>query len=98
MSDKLSNIRRAILDRTALRDSYRTIFETPDGKRVLRHLMRVGFVTKSTFVAGDPHHTALNEGMRRIVLSIVNYAVKDHAELEKLTEESLNENPTRPQS
>lgn len=91
MSNAISKVYEGIRDRVSLRDSYRAIFDTPDGKRVLRHLMRVGFVTKSTLVAGDPHQTAHNEGMRRLVLSIINYAVKDHADLEQMMEESLNE-------
>jgi hypothetical protein len=94
MSHTIKSLRQAILDKVAMRDSYRRVFETPDGKRVLRHLLRVGFVTRSTMVAGDPHQTAHNEGMRRLVLSILNYAIKDHAELETTLEETLNETTT----
>jgi hypothetical protein len=85
---------RQMVDRLALKASYRRVFETPDGKRVLRHLMRVGFVTKSTFVVGDPHQSAMNEGSRRMVLSIINFVVKDYAELENYIEETLNETTT----
>jgi len=63
-----------ISDHLQTRYAYRRLFETDDGKLVLRHLMKVGFVTRSTFVAGDPHRTALNEGARRLVLSIIRAA------------------------
>jgi hypothetical protein len=70
--------------------AYRRTFDTPDGKLVLHHLMQKAFITDSTFVASDPHQTALNEGSRRIVLSILKYALKnDNAvkdEIQQLTE------------
>lgn len=79
-----------------LRDSYKRVFETPDGQIVLRHLMRVGLVTSTTFVKGDPTATAMNEGMRRIVLSIMHYALKDQQEMEEqLTESIQDENTVR---
>jgi hypothetical protein len=60
-----------LLDRNSVRRSYQRIFDGPEGEFVLQHLMKVGFVNKSTFVKGDPYETALNEGARRLVLSIL---------------------------
>jgi len=59
------------VNRRSRREDYLAVFDNPQGKRVLKHLCRVGYVDKSTFVSGDPHQTSLNEGMRRIVLSIL---------------------------
>ena len=62
-----------LTDMLRLRSSYKTTFTTPDGQRVLRHLMKVGFITSCPFVAGDPHQTSLNIGCQRIVQSILKF-------------------------
>ena len=53
-----------------LQESYQLIFNTRDGKRILRHLMKVGFISETTYVIGDRDQTLLNEGTRRLVLSM----------------------------
>jgi hypothetical protein len=77
LSDRLSRLR----ERLGIVQSYRRVFDTPDGKRVLHHLMKEGFITRSTFVAGSEHETALNEGTRRMVLSILRMAYKNESTL-----------------
>jgi len=81
------DIRDKIADKIHLHASYIRIFETPDGQRVLRHLVKSGFVLSTTFVAGDPHQTLLNEGSRRMVLSIIAFLSKDHVEFVKQLEQ-----------
>lgn len=81
------DIRDKIADKIHLHASYVRTFETPDGQRVLRHLMRKGFILESTFVAGDPQQTVLNEGSRRMVLSIISFLGRDHSELVKQLEQ-----------
>lgn len=83
---QLANILRG---RLAIQRSYRQVFNTEDGKRVLSHLMKNGFITKSTFVAGDPHQTAMNEGSRRVVLSILAFMNKDEKEMQKQIETEI---------
>ena len=79
-----------IRDKIHLHGAFQRIFdnpENPDGQLVLREILRQGFVTRSTFVAGDPHQTAMNEGSRRLALSILKHSYRDHARLvEQLTE------------
>lgn len=65
--------------------------EWPDGKIVLRSICREGFVFKTTFVAGDPHQTALNEGARRLALSILGHTYRDHGELINQVEELVRQ-------
>lgn len=89
--DTITRAYAAIKRKIDVGASYKAVFETPDGQRVLQHLMRVGFVTSSTFVVNDPQQTALNEGSRRIVLSIIKKIGTDDSELIKQMEESLNE-------
>jgi len=75
-----------IADMLNLQDSYRRVFDkaSPDVERVIRHLCKVGFVTRSTFVPNDPNQTAMNEGSRRLVLSILRFV---HADQKKMVEQ-----------
>lgn len=72
---------------TELHDSYRAVFSTPDGERVLEHLCHVGFVNIPSYVTGDSHETAHREGMRRVVLSILRFLNKDPREIQQYTQE-----------
>lgn len=44
--------------------AYRAVFDTPQGRDVLLDLAKYCNVSTTSFVAGDPHQTALNEGRR----------------------------------
>lgn len=78
------------LETLRTRRLYRDVFSTPSGKAVLKDICNRAFLTKSTFVAGDSHVTALNEGSRRLALSIVRYANISSETLE-LAEQLLEE-------
>ena len=71
--------------------SYEQVFNTPDGKRVLDHMIRNGFVLKST-LGKDHDETMMNEGTRRFVLSIlrkVHKGMDDYtSELERIMQEN----------
>lgn len=64
-----------------MRGHYRDTFTSGNGLKVLRHIMKEGFAIKSTFVAGDPQQTALNEGSRRLALSIARHVFRDEADI-----------------
>jgi len=64
-----------------IHDSYRAVFDSPDGERVLEHLVKVGFVDISTHTPGDSHDTAYKEGKRSIVISILRFIERDPREL-----------------
>ena len=52
--------------------SYRRLFATPDGERVLRHLIRTyGGFTTSAFVSGSPDATAYHLGQADLVKDIL---------------------------
>ena len=53
-----------------LRLAYRRTFNTDDGQRVLDDLMKRFSFSATTFVSGDPHTSAFNEGQRAAVLLI----------------------------
>lgn len=74
-------------DKVRMHEKYVAVFSTPVGQDVLRHICKRGFVMSSTFVPGDIHTTALNEGSRRLALSILRFVAKDPKELAKFVEE-----------
>lgn len=73
--------------RARLIADFRDTFESPQGQRVLQFLAEQNFVLTPTFVAGDSHQTALHEGQRRVVLSIMKYIGTDVAKLQQMAEE-----------
>ena len=76
----------------ALISDYQETFNSPTGKRVLLHLMKVhGFMDKS-FVEGSPDGTAFNEGGRNVILQIVKKMKMSLKQIESmLIEESKQE-------
>lgn len=86
---KVKGWKDRLIARVLIHEAYESTFSTPAGKEVLRHLCKVGFIYKTTFVAGDPHLTAMNEGKRAFALSILRFVNKDHAELLKQVEEAI---------
>ena len=51
--------------------AYRRTFNTDDGKQVLDDLKKRFAFETTTFVSGDPHQSAFQEGQRAAVLLIV---------------------------
>lgn len=51
--------------------AYKKTFSGPDGELVLKDLMREGNFLGTTFVAGDPYHSAYSEGARSLVVRII---------------------------
>lgn len=70
-----------LLKQINIHASYKAVFNSPEGREVLEHICRVGFIAKPTRVKGDPEQSLENEGMRRLALSILRYANVDHAEI-----------------
>ena len=54
-----------------LKKTYRQLFNTDEGKVVLRDLKLRNHVLSSSFVAGDPHDTSFREGQRSVILTIM---------------------------
>ena len=54
-----------------LKKTYRQLFNTNEGKVVLRDLKLRNHVLSSSFVAGDPHDTSFREGQRSVILTIM---------------------------
>jgi hypothetical protein len=89
-----------IEDWRKLRESYAAVFNNPDnpglqehGQRVLRHLCKLGFWQRTTFVPGDVHQTCRNEGARRLLLEILTHIYKHESELLKELERQYETAP-----
>jgi hypothetical protein len=87
MRDMLSKV----VDKIAIHASYTRVFSTPDGERILRHILKEAGAYKSTFVAGDPHMTSFNEGRRNMALSIAKFALRDHNKMLEMVEKGLKD-------
>lgn len=87
----LTNIRQRLMRRVTLHEAYQSVFSTEQGKQVLTHLVKEGYILKSTFVAGDPHRTSLNEGKRLLALSILKFVNKDHDGVIKQIEQEIQQ-------
>ncbi len=87
--EKFDQIREILMRRRTIHRSYASVFGTPEGETVLQHILQAGFVTKSTFVEGDAEQTVLNEGSRRLALSILRMAKTNHKEVIRMIEQEL---------
>ena len=65
-----------LYDRLNRAEKYREVFKGELGEWVLADIGRNCFMTRPTFVAGDPHQTSLNEGSRRAYLAILSQLSK----------------------
>lgn len=70
-------------DQLGLRRDYMTCFSTPEGQRVLSHILSVSGATDPRFNS-DPMQTAFNEGQRHLALSIFKHAHTSTELLNKL--------------
>jgi hypothetical protein len=62
---------------------YQKVFNSVEGRRVLRHLMKVhGFM--QTSYNDNPYATAFNEGARNVIIQVMN---KVRLDLNKLEED-----------
>lgn len=89
--EKFDQVKDILMRRRTVHRSYAKVFGDGEGDVVLNHILDAGFVTKSTFVANDPEQTILNEGSRRLALSILRMAKTNHREVILQIERNLQE-------
>lgn len=56
-----------------IRQAYRDVFNGPSGVKVFNDLFNWCGGFAPSHVRGDPYETAFNEGMRNVLLRIVNF-------------------------
>ena len=79
-----------ILGNFGMREKYQALFSSELGEEVLAHICKEGFFNKSTFVKNDPNETILNEGSRRLALSIHTYAKKNTDQIKETIERNMS--------
>jgi hypothetical protein len=88
----ISHASSSILGKTTgffkTRERYRLVFSSPEGREVLRHIIKMGRVHKSTYSKADRDLTLIREGERRLALTILRMSCKDFDELQQLIEET----------
>lgn len=88
----MSSLVKSIMARVSLKEDYEVTFSSPQGKRVLAHILKVGHAHATTFVEGDINKTILQEGERRLALSILRQVCKDSKELQTALENHYQTN------
>jgi hypothetical protein len=64
-------------------DLYAQTFGTSGGRKVLDDMARACRANASTYVQGDPHQTAFNEGARAVYLRILSKIEKSKNKAER---------------
>lgn len=67
--------------------SYKQIFNSEAGKRVLEDMMTTHWVLSSTYSGEDTHEAAFKEGERAVVIRILKLIQLDLAQMQKYIEE-----------
>lgn len=71
--------------------AYKELFDTPQGKVVLKDLLGIGRINQPSYVMQDPHATAFNEGSRRVVLYILEKLNADPEAIARLMKYNYDE-------
>jgi hypothetical protein len=62
---------------------FKNVFSTPEGRRVLRYMMKKYGFLRTTYIAGDYVTTAFNEGQRAVVIDLIGRLKVDIKKLEQ---------------
>jgi hypothetical protein len=87
----VSSLKEVLEDRIKLKGSYDAAFKTPEGQRVLRHLMKMaGLVPGRTVsIITDPNLLLVRQGQQHIVLSILRTLGLSATEITEQIQESI---------
>jgi len=67
----VTDLIRKFLPRLAINASYRAVFDSPEGERVLHDLMQRAGILETSVIEGDAGMTHFKEGRRSVVLDIL---------------------------
>ena len=80
-----------MFNRLAKDEDYKVIFDNPSGRRELKHLMKIGYIS-TPLDSGDPHENAKRAGMQHMVLSIIRAVYgKEPDPIDELIEETFED-------
>jgi hypothetical protein len=63
--------------------AYQRLFSTDDGQIVMKDLMKSCFLSRSV-IGADPHETYFNEGVRSVMLRLLQQANIDDKQIERI--------------
>ena len=72
---------KVVHDALTLRRTYRAVFGTPDGQRVLRDICKASCVISSAYTAANPNQTAYDNGARDLALGILRTLYRSDEDL-----------------
>lgn len=87
----MENPLRRLEERRQVNAAFKRFALTPDGQVILRFIFKQAFGTTSTYVERDPNQTFMNEGARRLMLSIIRKCNIDESQLLQMTEDTYRE-------
>lgn len=76
----VKTFREALAKRRQQHADYDYVFGTPEGKRVLADICKMGFIDRCTFAPLNKDKTILNEGSRLLALAILKKTHKQPIE------------------
>lgn len=82
-----SDLIRVASERAKIKEHFQSVFGTPSGRVVLRHIIRHSHVLRSTYARNDRDLILIREGERRLALSILRLACGSVKELQSTLEE-----------
>ena len=85
--DNIKSMLDARMRFLGIKRAYGDVFGSPQGKIVLRDLMRLGGVLQVVHEQGDSHQTAFNAGKQALVFEILRRMRWTESELADLAEE-----------
>ena len=86
----MKDIATLAIEKLQLQATYKRCFGTEDGRKVLEHLCKVGFIVRPIGGAGVTEQELVRRsGMQGLVLQILNFINKDTAELVEEIEKNL---------
>lgn len=85
-----NDLRNVLEERINLRQSTINALDTPDGKRLLRYLLKIAGLTKPRIIT-DPNLLLVRQGQQHIVLTILNIMGQDPDQLLEQIEQSLQQ-------
>lgn len=90
LSDRAELLKMKLEDKLKLQHSFRTVFQNPDGERVLRYLMtQCGLLSPE--IITDPGKLLFRQGQQHIVLSTLRIINKNPKEIIRQIEESMRD-------
>jgi hypothetical protein len=86
----MNPLRQRIESLSGLSRAYRSVFNTPDGEKVLQHICKQGFVFTTSMNTNGL--TEFNEGRRSLALEILAMLKRDEAAMIEMLETYHEEN------